>query len=44
MPLPSRGWLYASRTSAVLVTLALVVACSFSLLYFFGELFDYAIG
>ncbi len=44
MPHPSRGWLYASRASAVILTLALIVACLFSLLYFFGELFDYAIG
>jgi hypothetical protein len=33
-----------SRASAAITALALVLACAFSLLYLFGELFDHAIG
>jgi hypothetical protein len=43
VPHPSRPRLYLGRASAVVTAIALVLACSFSLLYFFGELLDYLI-
>ena len=44
VPHSPRWRLYLSRASAAITALALVLACAFSLLYFVGELFDYAIG
>lgn len=43
VPHPSRRQLYLSRASASIVVVGFFLLCSFSLIYFLGELFDYAI-